>query len=144
MRTMCTDEELGLTTSFTVALNHLKLQVRITNCPKRMSPSSSSFDPWLGQFDWHTRRKHDAEGTLPERFSQHSLLSFLWNFKGSWKKVISHVALCYRVWHFFVNHGKSPSAPGCHIWFAFFFLHKLDAINLVSNDLIWCQIFWLI
>lgn len=28
-------------------------------------PSSSTHNLWLGQFDWHIERKHEAEGLCP-------------------------------------------------------------------------------
>lgn len=63
----------------------LKLQVRITNYPKRMSsppPPPSTFDL--------VSLTDVSGGNMMRRYfvwmlSKHSLLSFLWDFKGAWK-----------------------------------------------------------
>ena len=76
----------GPTTGLTVALQPPETTGQDYKLSQEDEPHSSSRrDLWLGQFDWHPGRKHDAEVLCAWTLSKHSLLSFLWNIKGSGK-----------------------------------------------------------
>lgn len=80
--------------------------------------SSASFcNLWLGQFDWHPGRKPDALGLYQPTFKTFFVV-FSEEFQAIVEKkkslaVISHVASCHGVWHFFCSFQRSFSARGC-------------------------------
>lgn len=134
MRTVCADEEPGpyhqLCCGHHTTWNYRSgLQI----IPRGWGPLLPLLWPltwsvWLtlGEETW-------CRGTLPERF-QNTPCCLFWGTSRAGEKsppVIFHVALCYHVWPFFVNHKKRPPAPRCHIWFALFF------------DEVWCHHFYI-
>lgn len=74
--------------------------------------SSSSCNLWLGQFDWHLERKPDAVGLYQPTFKTFFVV-FSEEFQAIVEKkslaVISHVASCHGVWHFFGSSQKKKS-----------------------------------
>lgn len=139
---MCSDEGPP-SNSFTVALQPPETTGQdYKSSQEDELPSASSCNLWLGQFDWHTGGKHDADGLCLGAFITHFV-----DFPAELQGIMKNLLQLFLMWHcvtvclhVFVNRRANINqAAGItyDLHFFYFFFHRHDElVAMACNSLI--------